>query len=169
MEDIKQFVDEQTLRANCEGEANKRIAVYDEAISQEPHVYLIYNRGNAKLDSGRPEDAIVDYNEVIRLTPEDGDAYYNRGLAKARLQRFAEALEDYDISLKLQPGESSTFYNKACVYAQIDQLETCLSFLKMAFELNTAWIQRTHEDSDFDKIRHESAFAGFMNQYPISN
>jgi Flp pilus assembly protein TadD len=45
--------------------------------------------------------AIEDYNEAIRLKPDDADAYNNRGIAKSNLGDMAGACEDYRKSCSL--------------------------------------------------------------------
>ena len=48
-------------------------------------------RGSAKDELGRYQEAIADYDEAIRLQPDDAEAYSNRGNAKAALGRYQEA------------------------------------------------------------------------------
>ena len=49
---------------------------------------------------GRYDDAIVDYNEAIRLKP-DSDVYTNRGDAKTSLGLKDEARKDFETGLEL--------------------------------------------------------------------
>jgi len=41
---------------------------------------IYYNRGIAYNELDQYQRAIKDYNEAIRLQPDDVDAYYNRGV-----------------------------------------------------------------------------------------
>ncbi len=45
-----------------------------------------YNRGNALARLGRFENAIAEYEEALRLNPNNDDARYNRDLLKKRLE-----------------------------------------------------------------------------------
>ena len=69
-----------------EDERNDRetvIDAYDKAIRLKPDYTEAYNnRGVAKNDLGRHEEAIADYDEAIRLKPDSAEAYNNRGIAK---------------------------------------------------------------------------------------
>ena len=38
-----------------------------------------YDTGVELAEQGRPEDAIVEYDEAIRLKPQDAEVYTNRG------------------------------------------------------------------------------------------
>jgi tetratricopeptide (TPR) repeat protein len=169
MDSIEDFVNNSTMRAASEPDRNNRVAVYDEAIAIQPHAYLYYNRGNAKLDLKRYEEAIFDYNQALALEANDADAYYNRGLAKAKLQRYEEAIADYDEAIRLQPTEASSYYDKACVFALTNRLEDCFRSLKQAFELDPHWIAHSTTDEDFNQIRQTSEFIEFMKQYTNPN
>jgi Flp pilus assembly protein TadD len=45
--------------------------------------------------------AIADYDEAIRLNPQDADVYQNRGIARRALGNVAGAIADYDQALGL--------------------------------------------------------------------
>ena len=47
------------------------------------------------------EDAIADYDQAIRSTPDYAEAYCKRGTAKAALGLNDEALEDFETALEL--------------------------------------------------------------------
>ena len=61
------------------------------------------NRGNELYNQGDYQAAISDYDEAIRLDPNDAIAYYNRGLAKSELGDLEAAISDYDEAIRLQP------------------------------------------------------------------
>ena len=50
------------------------------------------------------QGAIADYTEVIRLNPEDADAFYYRGLAKYKLGDYQSAIIDYTEVIRLNPN-----------------------------------------------------------------
>jgi tetratricopeptide (TPR) repeat protein len=76
-------------------------------------IYLA--RGIAWADSTNrldQERAIADFNEAIRLTPNDADAYNDRGIAWEQIGEFDRALADFNEAILLAPqtGESAIFY-----------------------------------------------------------
>jgi tetratricopeptide (TPR) repeat protein len=53
------------------------------------------------------EQAIADYNEAIRLDPNDADAYRERGDVRLRQKRIHEAIADYRKAIELKPVDAS--------------------------------------------------------------
>ena len=53
-----------------------------------------YNRGLSKGNSEDYQGAIADYNQAIKLQPDDATAYNNRGLAKSESGDIKGAIAD---------------------------------------------------------------------------
>ena len=58
-------------------------------------------RGKAKSALGDKEGAIADYNQAIRLNPDNAKAYKNRGHAYRKLGENQQALRDFRVSWRL--------------------------------------------------------------------
>src|SRR5438105_469923 len=54
------------------------------------------NRGNARADAGATAQAVADFNEAIRLRPNDASGYAGRARAQLALRNVAAAIDDYD-------------------------------------------------------------------------
>ena len=48
--------------------------------------------------------AIKDYDETIRLDPQDARAYYSRGNAYGKLGQTERANQDFDEAIRLNPS-----------------------------------------------------------------
>jgi tetratricopeptide (TPR) repeat protein len=66
-------------------------------------------RANAYVQSGDSARAISDYNEVIRLRPDDAGAIYDRGGAFEKTKDFERARADYNLAIKLQRDYAGEF------------------------------------------------------------
>jgi tetratricopeptide (TPR) repeat protein len=79
-----------------------------------PQPYL--DRGNHFQNIQNYEKAILDYNEYIKLVPDNQSAYMNRGNAYERIKEFDSALTDYSKVIELKPRDTIAFFNRGIVY-----------------------------------------------------
>jgi Flp pilus assembly protein TadD len=56
------------------------------------------------VEQGRVADAVAEYQEAIRLQPDNPEAHCNLGLSLQRLNRVAEARQHFEEALRLRPG-----------------------------------------------------------------
>ena len=87
-------------------------------------------------EQGHLEEAIVEYDEAIRLDPQDADAYYNRGLAYGDLFKYQGAIEDYDEAIRLEPRTFIVYYYRGIAYHALGQLERAIQDLNEAIRLD---------------------------------
>src|SRR5436190_777486 len=66
------------------------------------------NRGNARADAGASAQAVADFNEAIRLRPNDASGYAGRARTQLALRNVAAAIDDYDAALRLAPTTTAT-------------------------------------------------------------
>jgi lipoprotein NlpI len=97
------------LRAN--GENDRAIADYSEALRLRPDGTYYYNRGNAYRTKGENNRAIADYTEAIKLNPNDSSAYNNRANAYRDEGDFDRAISDLDTVVRDKPT-ARAFYNR---------------------------------------------------------
>lgn len=60
-----------------------------------------FEEGNTRFGLPRYEEAIQDYEQLIRLDPTSGLAYYNKSTARYNLQCHEEAEKAYQEAQKL--------------------------------------------------------------------
>jgi tetratricopeptide (TPR) repeat protein len=75
-----------------------------------------YNRGTAYYDKADYERAIADYDEVIRLDPNNTNALNNRGLAYQKKGDHGQAIADFNEALRINPSNSIAFNNRGSAY-----------------------------------------------------
>ena len=73
-------------------------------------------QGYKLAEQGRYDEAIKNYNEAIRLNPQDAKAYNNRGIAYYYLDHLERAIEDYDKAIRLNPEDAEAYYNWGFAY-----------------------------------------------------
>jgi tetratricopeptide (TPR) repeat protein len=89
-----------------------------DAGDETPKVHsTVYNaRGIAYKRKGDYDRAIVDYDEAIRLDPNNARAYSNRGNAYADKGDYDRAIADYDEAIRLDPKFARAYSNRGNAY-----------------------------------------------------
>ena len=68
-----------------------------QALKLQPYDSAAFNRlGNVLLATGRPEEAVLAYDQAIHLGEDDPVVYYNRGHARLVLGDLAGGWDDYE-------------------------------------------------------------------------
>ncbi|MCX7665625.1 MAG: tetratricopeptide repeat protein [Gemmataceae bacterium] len=139
---------------------NKAADYFAERIKETPDVtYLHAFRGWANHRTGKSEEALKDYSQAIRLSPQSSDWYNNRALIYSQMQKYKEAIEDYSKAIELRPNNPLYFRNRSRVHRATGEHEKAISDLKSALKLDPdhqvtlndlAWTLAT---SPIDKIR----------------
>jgi regulator of sirC expression with transglutaminase-like and TPR domain len=89
-----------------------------------PEIQL--NCASASYEAGKLSEALIQYQRVLDLQPQNLEAYAQRGVVYARLGQLSQALEDFAVALQHNPHHQSSLWNRALVYhknAQIPQAQ----------------------------------------------
>jgi tetratricopeptide (TPR) repeat protein len=88
------------LRACSEIIASPAYGAADKALAYR-------NRGNARADAGANAQAVADFDQAIRLRPDDASGYAGRARARLALRDAAGAIDDYSEALRMTPGTAA--------------------------------------------------------------
>jgi len=70
-----------------------------------------YNLGIALANAGRPREAILQYEEAVRLPPDAPDPHFNLASLLASAGRASEAIHQYEEGLRLEPDSAEAHFN----------------------------------------------------------
>src|SRR5206468_10871348 len=97
-------------------ELDKAISHFETALrirssKPDPHysvgsAFVQMNLADALGRKGQPGEAMVHYEEAIKLQPNYADAYYNRGNILFAEGRIDEAMADWEKTLQIQPNDA---------------------------------------------------------------
>jgi tetratricopeptide (TPR) repeat protein len=93
-------------------------AVHFDPREQQRHHYLrkaLFQYGASLKREGKPEEALKQYREAVRLYPDDPAARYELGVTLAQQGKLAEAREQFAITLWLSPGDADASRNLRAV------------------------------------------------------
>ena len=123
-------------------------AAINKAIELSPRATFYMNRGVAKSGLGDKQAAIQDYNQAIKINPNDALAYRNRGLDHYKLGDKQAAIQDFNQALKINPNFADAYLTRGVVYYELGDKQKAREDLQRAAQLfmaegNTAAYQRT--------------------------
>jgi len=89
-----------------------------------------------ELRQAEGQIAIEDYDEAIRLNPNDAEAYFNRGNAYYSLNKKKRAIEDYVKAISLNSQFADAYHNRGTTYCDLGQFEQAIEDYDQAIHLN---------------------------------
>ncbi len=123
----------------CQASGNFETAIqyYDKEIKSDSESYESYNnRGVAKHNLGKSQDAISDFNYVLEFNPNDSFAYSNRGIAKDKLGELQDAFNDFNNAVRLSPKSSEAYNNRGAAKNKLNNPQDAINDIDKAIELN---------------------------------
>jgi tetratricopeptide (TPR) repeat protein len=103
------------------------------------------NLGLALFEEGKTEEAIIHYNEAIRIKPESL-LYGNRGNAFNKLGQYQRAIENYNEAIRLQPDYAYAYNNRGIAYLKQGNKEQGCSDAQKACELGNCKFMEVAKD-----------------------
>jgi tetratricopeptide (TPR) repeat protein len=77
--------------------------LFRHALESTENNYVAHNNlGIALLNKGQLDEAIRQYQEVVRLTPDSPEAHYNLGIGLGRKGKIDEAISQYEEAIRLK-------------------------------------------------------------------
>ncbi len=135
-----QYYLQRGLDAYRESKIDESIDYFTQGISLQLQdkdllVHLYINRAFAYETKGRHDLAIKDYDEIIRVDPDNVGVYNNRGAAKSTLGLFKEAITDYDEMIRLIP-DGIAYNNRGIAKSALGRYDEAISDYAEAIRLN---------------------------------
>jgi tetratricopeptide (TPR) repeat protein len=73
-------------------------------------------RGYADASEQKYQDAITEYGDALKLTPQDVRIYEQRAAVEMKINDYDKALADYAEVIKLKPNETKYYNYRAYIY-----------------------------------------------------
>jgi len=112
-------------------------------------------RGYASANDQRYGDAINDYNEALKLTPQNAPRIHEqRAAVEMKIQDYDKALADYSELIKLKPNEVRYLNYRAYIYELKNDLQNSLADTETILKLDP-----NNQDAKARKQRLEQKIA----------
>ena len=73
------------------------------------------------MQQDRFDEAIIEYDEAIRLNPKFALGYNNRGFSYHRLGQYQRAVNDFDEAIGLDPQYTVAHNNRGFSYTNLNK------------------------------------------------
>ncbi|MFL6521672.1 MAG: tetratricopeptide repeat protein [Chthoniobacterales bacterium] len=135
----------QAWKAQSASRYDEAIDLCNKALDANPNTFqtsaILMTRGNSYGGKGDWDRALRDYEEAVRLVPNNADALTNRGNAYAHKRQLDKSTTDYNEAIRLNPKLFQAFYNRALNYLATADLNRALADLTECIRLNPKFEQ----------------------------
>ena len=111
-------------------------------------------RGYAAATNQQFQDAINDYSEAAKLTPQDVRIYEQRAAVEMKIQDYDKALADYAEVIKLKPNEARYYNYRAYIYELRNDLKNSMADTEKVLKMDP-----NNQDAKARKQRIEQKIA----------
>ncbi|MEE3716964.1 tetratricopeptide repeat protein [Tumidithrix elongata RA019] len=92
-------------------------------------------QGYAKYELGDYQGAIADFTEVVRLAPNDSNAYYCRGNSKVKLGDYQGAIADFTEVIRLDPNDANAYFSRGYAKYELGDKKVAIADYNEAAQL----------------------------------
>ena len=111
-------------------------------------------RGYAAATNQQFQDAISDYSEAAKLTPQNVRIYEQRAAVEMKIQDYDKALADYSEVIKLKPNEARYYNYRAYIYELRNDLKNSMADTEKVLKMDP-----NNQDAKARKQRIEQKIA----------
>ncbi len=141
-----------------------------------------YELGMAYDHVGKLNEAVLNYNEALKIDPRYAQAHHNLGIVLIRQGNTEAAIYHYNQALQIDPNYSKAYYNLAKAYMKLNKIESAIHYFQEALNIdsdmkialfNLSWIYATNNDEQFrngkEAIRLAEKLCSLQDyKYPLS-
>lgn len=84
-------------------------------------------RGHQHRLNGELDQALIEFEQALRLDPACADAYNNRGNIFFARADYERAIADYSEAIRHQPGLATAYVNRALAYARLGRYDQAVA------------------------------------------
>lgn len=119
------------------GEFDKALASYDKAMkmSKEPQYDVMMNRGVTLTKMNRFSEAVMQFENALKLKPGDPLVIQNLAFAYMQTKRYDEAIANYEVLIKAQPNVETNYYYAGYCYLQVQAYDAALKHLEQSIKM----------------------------------
>lgn len=98
--------------------------------------WALNKRGELRADAGSEEEAVVDFQDAIRMNGQCWRAVHNLGVLHAQAGRFAEAFDAFNATIDMNDQFAKAYSNRASLYVQAGDFQAALDDYQQAISVD---------------------------------
>jgi tetratricopeptide (TPR) repeat protein len=111
--------------------------LWTDVLSKYKNVAVAYNnRGKYYRENKQFDKALADYDNMLRIAPDDFNGFNSRGRLWFDLGKIDKALPDFNRSIDLNPRFAKAYSNRGAVYGMKKEYALAAADLTRSLELN---------------------------------
>ena len=135
-----------TVTARRNLDYRSQLSIWQDTVTKAPgNPRAQHGLGFALADRGRIEEAIVHYQEALRIEPRNSQVHNNLGIALARRRRLEEATTHFREAVRIQPDYAGAHYNWGIALARRGRSEEAVTHFQEALRIRPDYAE-AHND-----------------------
>jgi arylsulfatase A-like enzyme/Tfp pilus assembly protein PilF len=123
--------------ASANKEFDDSLKLIDEVIAQDPGIMEARQvKANIFLELDRPEEAIAECQEALKVDEEYEAAIFTMAQAYKRLKKYDEAIAGYSRIIQLDPRDPKPYVNLGEIYCDTKDLDKAIANLQKAISID---------------------------------
>lgn len=112
------------------------ITLYTSSLNNYPAAIIYNNRGAALAAEGKNEEALDDFNNVLKLKPRYPNGHQNRGITLQKLNKYEEAIIDFSEEIKINPKNMAAYNNRGNCYKALNKYKEAIDDYNSILKIN---------------------------------
>lgn len=131
------------------------LTLFEHALQVTENNYLIHSNYAAYLSKlGRLDEAIEQFNKLLKIKPDSAEAHNNLGSALLRTGSIQQAVEHFRLAIKYKPDLPQAYFNLAVALKNQGRLEEAVSCYKQALKIKPGYIDaRLNLAATFNELK----------------
>ena len=125
--------------------------------------------GNSFYQNQDYDHAIADYNQALRLDPQNAVAYYDRGNAFCSKQDYDRAMADYNQALRLDPKYVDAYINRGNAFYSKQDYDRAMADYNQALKIDPQSVIAYYDRGNVYEVKNsnEAAMADYNQALKI--